>query len=586
LPIPTRKIQIIAPIIRIMHFPTITCVLITVIACGHTLSIHNDTHGNASPKSNNLNQPCSSNNNPNDPNDKYDCLPNAELLNAGIDLSTGDPMKGQVLDLSWCNNSFYRNPNNGKYYMIPCNITVNTLSKSSDTEGTFLFSDTVTIEKWQASQVTQSYVGGMFSHSTMTEQSMTSQYSQMRDTGYVIKKMAVYNTIIPPSEQVLGPVCQKNVDMLPLDYNQDMYFEFIFTYGTHYADQSIWGIEYTFLSNYKACIKYTHSESYMYDQTTTSAWVASDHHTTYSGQEYTDEYYQSRTITSETFSGGDMNCHSSDRWDCWVASGYNMQNPVRISYSTKPIYTLIKDEVKQANMMRAFNEYFQMKQDKQNETIEQAKYGPHTIAYASFDATCDIYGTCITQRVIPSSTVQLAAGDIMQPVGINQCNFFRKTSMDRPHGSTLYFYQLYMFQCSRHLDGSVSALNYFDENIWLNTIVAKSNECANIWLNKTDYFGDYAKSKFYWTPSGTNYVGAKYTYPSPPKWPLSTYYSVDYYDATNQADVGRMSEDGYPTSEYSQTSSTTSGFVCFPDCDYITATYDVSTVSFNYQCTC
>lgn len=170
------------------------------------------------------------------------CLPNAVLLAAGIDLSTGDPTKGQVLDLSWSNNSYYYNPNNNIWYEIPYGVTVNPLSASSDTEGTFLFSQTLDVEQWQASAVTKSYLGGMFSHSTMTYQQITSQYQQTRDTGYVIKKMAVYNVIIPASEMKLSPECQKNVDLLPDDYNQQMYLQFIYTYGTHVSNYSMWGV--------------------------------------------------------------------------------------------------------------------------------------------------------------------------------------------------------------------------------------------------------------------------------------------------------------------------------------------------------
>ena len=484
------------------------------------------------------------------------CLPNAILLNAGIDLSTGDPAKGQVLGLEWSNESFFYN--NGIYYEIPNGTSVNPLSESSDTEGTFLFSDTLTIEKWQADQVTKSYLGGMFSHSTMTYQSITSEYQQIRDTGYVIKKMAVYNVIIPASRMTIGPECQSNIDLLPVEYNRDKYFQFIYSYGTHVSNYSIWGIEYSFLSNYKQCLITSTSESYTEHQCTTNAWISSEHHTTYSGSSSTDTYYQSRRLTSETFDGGAINCHSSAQWDCWWLSGMNLVDPIRISYSTIPIYTLIDDKIKSANMEQAFHEYFSMKLDQQNEVIEKNKLGPHNVAYVEYT----------TYSISPtSSKVVLSAGESVIING-DVCNFFH-----RVHVTGTYY--LSSRKCERLEDGRLAAIFYIDDEVWLNTYYGVLSDCNDLSVKEENYHNNYTKS--YYRENGYGKISTSYGMFSSSLINNPTKFITKFNGVYG---IFETSTNGYPVTTGYSIASSYNDLYCYMDCEYISI---INYVSF---CTC
>lgn len=525
------------------------------------------------------------------------CLPNAILLGAGIDLSTGNPAKGLVLDLQWCNDTYYINPNNGEYYNIPCGVSVNPLSESSDTEGTFMFDNVESIEQWQMDQVTKSGLAGMFSHSEMTYQSMTSEYEQIRNTAYVIKKMAVYNTIIPASQQKLNPECQKNVDMLPPQFNtstQNQFYQFIDTYGTDYSDTAYWGISYTFLSNYKQCMVSTHSESYVYSQTTTNAWIASDHHTSYSGQSSTDSYYQSRTITSESFDGGDMACHSSAMWDCWWLSGMNMDNPVRISYQTRRIYELIEDPDRQDAMRQAYNKYYMDKKAEQDLIVQQKKLGPHSVTYGVYSYALDVYKTPYITTVIPSTQTVLSSNTIMPPVGSRDCNFYQYVDARSKNGVHLeYYYDLNLYACRRDTDGNIVAEYAFDENVWLNTVVPASSNCRYITTNFTK---DCVRKQYYWTQvDANNFKGASKTstVTGYNGYCADNIYGVNYYDRSGNINTKRTSYNGYPGNDsvkYSETSgffTTQNRLICMLDCDYMTVSYQVDGNGMGYlQPTC
>src|SRR5436190_15737606 len=120
----------------------------------------------------------------------------------------------------------------------------------------------------------------MNSHTTDTYKFIDAQNSHASQIGYVLYNYNFYETIVPYSIQVLDDQCYKNVMMLPEEYDQDKYFEFIESYGTHYIVSSTWGLKYKFMSNFKECMTQTHSEQYVYTQVETDGWIHSSKHTT------------------------------------------------------------------------------------------------------------------------------------------------------------------------------------------------------------------------------------------------------------------------------------------------------------------
>jgi len=512
------------------------------------------------------------------------CLPNAIMLTLGFDVTDGT-YRADVLGLKWGTTSIV-NPYNGIPYTLPDGVTYIPLSESDDITGTFIMSNTSESEKWQSETYVDNkdYVVGMCSHTTDTYQSITSQYQQTSQVGYVIYYYAFYAIIVPYSEQVLDIECYHNIMKLPETYDQEMYFQFIATYGTHFITESKWGLKYKFMSSFKSCMLYTHSESYVYDQVETDGWFHSSEHTTSSGSSKTDEYYSSRRYTIETFDGGNISYHNSLLWDQWVASGANMVNPQPVAMRLKPIYTIINDTVRQANMMRAYREYLQAAKQKQELIVREKEMGPRSVNLAAFDT---VWTQTTPYYTVNPVTVKLAAGESSGVFGmVGSCNHMSKYTYwygAEPH----YYYCISQFTCQRDQDGVIKAVRYFDSDLWLNSALKDTyynhDNCVDTQVIKFNPHNNLME-KYYWNCVGSMCYGAVANYP---------YNSIDnriQYDMShleqgqygyNQKNYSAHANDGNygPSNMLSLTSFATGshpcgGYAfCYMDCDGGTVVY-------------
>lgn len=522
------------------------------------------------------------------------CFPSDNLV-LGIDLSSG-VYKRQVLAASWSNNSFYFNPYNNKYYDILVNFTVTTVGNTIILDGTLLFNTTAELESWQASQSidNQDYILGMYSHTSMTYQSIDTQYISIRDTGYVLYTVGLYEASINKNNQKLDPECEYSVMQLPEEYNQVSYFEFIDAYGTHYSYNTILGLKYQFLSQYKSCMTYTKNQEYIYEQTMTSGWLSSDEHTSFSGQTTVDTYYSSRSITSELYFGGDVQFQNSDTWNKWIESAELMINPVPVAIKATPIYNLITDPVRQENMIRAYHEYFQAMKEQQDLIIAQKKLGPRKVSYGIYT----FFNNVAYFSQYPTYTY-LSANETMNPTGLTgSCDSLYKESYVSGHNGdyTNYFYNQRMFQCKRDGGDKVIAMNYFNNNQWTSD-VRKKDDCTNIYVNKR-YFNTGLVTTYDWIYENNNYYGSSYDsqkYKSYPKSNIVSY-NVTYYNFNTQFDAYVYTSYYAYDGPYSYPDSSTSCiapiafpcsafFTCMIDCEYFTIVYDINKVIVPV-CTC
>lgn len=518
-----------------------------------------------------LNQPCK----------HQPCLPNADALNRGFDIVNGNQYKGDVLGLKWSRDEYYQNPNDGIYYQIPEGATVGSMSVTTDYEGYVIFRNLTQASKWQAYQMTDTYRLGMCSHTYMSNQSMTSIYEQTRNVAYVLKTQKNYYIVVPPSQLTFSPECQKNLDLLPDEYNPILYRQFINAFGTDVATYTEWGLRYTFASNIKECYVSQTTTTETENQVRTNAWIASNGHTEYTGSSQTSTYYQSRTITSESFQGGNVNCHSSSEWNCWWQSGILMVDPVIVTRSTIPIYTLINDTNKRANMMRAYNEYLQQSYELQNYVVEQKILQPHHVSYALVGGLV-VNGVINTIYYTPSTTVQLAANQSGPITGTDgPCNNLTHESYLEfcGNGKTCNREVQYpnLHYCKRSIDGSLTAQLFFDQNRWVNSVRNTGDVCTNVNVNITTKQNAYTAKIFDWNHSNGKYYGMETDVENPYGFPLSSIASQVYVTSyVYGKDINQYrSYDGLSVSNgYSMSSTFDHLFVCYMDCDHVSVYYE------------
>lgn len=508
------------------------------------------------------------------------CLPNGNYLNRGINIVTNLPV-GDALGLVWSNDSYYQNPNTGQWYQIPYGVTVNSLSKTTDHEYYGIFKTVDDASKWQSYSSTGSYKFGMCSKSSMTNQSIISIYQQIRNIAHIVKKQKNYYVSIPPSQMALSSECQKNIDLLPLEYNRDMYRQFILAFGTHVSNYSEWGIEYNFRSSIKECYVKNTESSYTETQVRTHGWIKSERHTTYTGYTKTDEYYSSRSIVSETFKGGNINYHSSAMWDAWWQSGTDMVDPVMVHYTLTELYHFIKDKVKQNNMIRAYNEYLQESYDQQNQIILNSKLAAHDVTYALFQT-----GSGGVEYLVRPTTTTLSAGQNSPIIGTDgSCNHLHLGSYTVSGGGRQYpRYVMYpdLHYCKRFSDGTLQAKTYFDAENWSNNTNV-DDDCSRTSVNVTSSNFPTQSKTFSWQLFRGKYRSVEMNKPfdwfaHPHPYNATTIYNISY-STNDQLTNSWMSNsveatDGQNVTTYDRSISKgfMKWFVCYFDCDSISVT--------------
>ena len=529
---------------------------------------------------------------------RHQCLPNAITLASGVDI-TDDTIKSTVLGLRWGNDCFY-NQYNQKCYIIPDGVTVIPLSESDDITGTFIMHNTTETERVQSDAVVDKsdYIVGMSSHTVDTYQSITSQYQQSSQIGYVIYYYGFYSVLTPYNEQTLDPDTYKVIMKLPEEYDQTAYFEFIGSYGTHFITSSKWGIKYKFMSSFKECMVNTESESYVYTQVQTDGWIHSSEHTTYSGSSKTDSYYESRKYTSESFDGGNISYHTSAMWDKWVDSGANLIDPVIIAMNLSPIFQIINDTIRQDNMKRAYYEYLQMKKDQQTLIIQQKKLGPRSVAMASFDI--------FQQSIIPQikygpTSIQLSANETSFVFGkTGKCNRMTKYAYELggyyegevclpPVDFCFEYYCLTEFQCQRNEEGDIRAQRYFDKEGWLSSVRTRGDPCIDSYLFQN--MSDVGVSNLFdYQKSGSDYYGSESPKGYTDKYNVNSYqmfYKMDYAKTSQTtAFDGEYVKNGMSITSFKNAQPSCGGFgVCYVDCDYLTIGVDPNGYP-SVECSC
>ena len=511
------------------------------------------------------------------------CLPNIQMLALGFDI-TDSTYKSYVLGLTW-GSGIFTNQYTGTPYTTPYGVSIITLDESNDITGSVIIHNITESEQFQSdTYVSRSdYITGMSSNTIETYRFISAQYTENSQLGYTLYNTNIYEAVISKDEQVLTDEAYYDMLLLPDEYNQDAYIEYILTYGTHYHISSKFGAKYKNIDTFKECMIYTQSEEYVYTQSQTDGWIHSSEHTTYSGYTQTDSYYQARSYSYTSFEGGDINYHNSDTWNQWIQSVYvDMINPVETSISLKEIYLLFNDTVKQDNMKRAYYEYLQIRKNQQEEFVEQQKRGYQKVSYLAYKR--DSMG--MIEYITPQYHVNLGPETSTDIFGTkDSCYYLEKQVVGGPNP---YILGISQFYCERDNTGMIKASVYFGD--WTGMIYESiANQyfvnCGYSSVVEYDYI-DNQMVKNYWVRTGYNtYKGARSVYYWNGVNKNQKEYQVSYTDSmTNPFNHTEYSRDGLYTNYISSTvhgsydnkgdSWLGSYGVCALNCDYITLSID------------
>jgi len=165
----------------------------------------------------------------------------------------------------------------------------------------------------------------------------------------------IYQLILDSEQSILSDIFLNDVNNLPQEYNEDVYFQFILSWGTHYStsgnyggkaklftaiSQAMWGSSTTSDLSHNLGIQFDNWRAGF-------QWGNDDTQTSFS--------FSSESFQWINFIGGDASYAFTDNWESWVNS--TRLFPAQVKSTLNPISELVSDPVIRQNIDSAISKY-------------------------------------------------------------------------------------------------------------------------------------------------------------------------------------------------------------------------------------
>lgn len=207
--------------------------------------------------------------------------------------------------------------------------------------------------------------GWFSSHSTTTLDFYGQYFEEDRSMALMFQKLIWHSVAVFPGSAKPTEDFQMSVAILPTAYDNATYQDFIQEYGTHYMSKGYMGGMGLLTQYFTSCFLEQYSGQYVYKQSSSSFFGIFNKHDGHKyGHNTTDGRYVEFSESSVKMYGGFADKYAPFNWTNPVGEKTLQEwrdnikfSMMPVSFYLEPVYTLISDPTKQANVKRAIMEY-------------------------------------------------------------------------------------------------------------------------------------------------------------------------------------------------------------------------------------
>ena len=285
----------------------------------------------------------------------YPCIPGLDTMGIGFDIVTG-ATRLPVIEWTFYNKNIWRSPRTGITYSYPDQISIETTSTSSTSQNIYQSFSEYCIN---STDVSSPGWHGLFFQFGSEQQSVMHAFDStqsiigLAEESYISHSLTV-QSIFPSSK------FNQSVANLPNTYDQEVYFQFLSNWGTHYSQHGSYGGKAKLFS-YIDQEYYSQNEEYNMETTlgfqfngwkAGIEWGTSSSTGTYSFSEDSFQWV--------SFYGGDATLALTSQWNNWTDSTYYA--PAQVYKQIIPIQTLVANANISQNIAKAVSDYYSMNQ--------------------------------------------------------------------------------------------------------------------------------------------------------------------------------------------------------------------------------
>ena len=285
----------------------------------------------------------------------YPCIPGLDTMGIGFDIVTGETRLPAV---EWTFNSLntWKSPDTGILYSYPDQILLDKTSTSSAAQSIFTsFAEYC----MNSTDVSSSGWNGYFFQFGTEQQSVMHAFDAsqsiigLAEESYISHSLNLQRSI--PSSAF-----NYSVSLLPNDYDQDAYFQFLLNWGTHYSNYASYGGKAKLFSYIDQDYYTTYSYSEMQNTLGIQfdgwkagiGWGSSSSTGTYSFSEDSFQWV--------SFYGGDATLALTNQWSDWIKS--TQYAPAQVYKQLLPIQNLVSNPTIAQNIALAVSDYYNQNQ--------------------------------------------------------------------------------------------------------------------------------------------------------------------------------------------------------------------------------
>ena len=280
----------------------------------------------------------------------YPCLPGLDSLGIGYDAVTG-VQRLPAMSWTYSKQRSYIDPDSGIAYAVPDQVRMNSDGSSSQ------YSNVYTSYQEYLQNSTNTVISGwngLFFHWGKEERSVMATFDQAQSVLGVNEK---YYTKYALSvlEPTISPALQREIDRLPEEYNQEVYFRFLARWGTHFTSAASYGgrarlfamIDQSFFANYDSFSIQKHLGLAFAGWEAGIAWGSNS---TSAAASFSRQSFQ-----WVSFYGGDATLALTNQWSDWIKS--TKLAPTQINRILTPIQDFASSNVTKKNIETAVLQY-------------------------------------------------------------------------------------------------------------------------------------------------------------------------------------------------------------------------------------